>query len=94
MTKNILNSKVINVPDGVQVTYKARKVVVKGPRGKLEREFKHLNLSMVRVDANKIRVDAWFPTRKHSATVRSCAGHIENMIKGMYFIYHLLYTLY
>merc|ERR1712146_674370 len=81
--KPVLSSQVIDIPKDVTVTFKSRKVTVTGPRGTLYREFKHLNLSMVRLSAKKIRVDVWFGKRKNVACVRTICSHIENMIKGV-----------
>jgi large subunit ribosomal protein L9e len=61
----------------------SRTVRVKGPRGSLSREFKHLNLEMAKVGKARIRVDSWFSTRKETACVRTVCSHIENMITGV-----------
>ena len=56
----------------VTIEVKSRSVTVKGPRGTLHREFKHLNLEMAMVTKNKLRVDAWFAKRKvRKASVNS-----------------------
>jgi len=44
--KQILVSQSVKVPDGVTVKVNARRVTVVGPRGKLQRDFKHLALDM------------------------------------------------
>ena len=44
--KTILGTRFLDIPDGVTVTCKARHVTVTGPRGKLERSFKHVQLDM------------------------------------------------
>merc|ERR1711990_392170 len=56
---------------------------VTGPRGKLERSFKHVQLDMRMVSPQKLRVDLWFGTRKQVATIRTICSHIENMIVGV-----------
>eukprot|EP00121_Abeoforma_whisleri_P006711 Awhi_evm1s6111 len=81
--KPVLSSQVITVPKDVKVTFKSRKVTVTGPRGVLHKEFKHLNLSMVRLSQDKIRVDVWFGKKKKIACVRTLCSHVENMIKGV-----------
>ena len=59
-------------------------VTVTGPRGKLERNFKHRQLAMAMVDGGKkMRVDLWFGKRKNVASVRTITSHIENMIVGV-----------
>ena len=41
-----LDSKFLDIPEGVEVTCKSRTVPVKGPRGELTRTFKHVQLDM------------------------------------------------
>ena len=69
--KTILGTRFLDIPDGVTVTCKARHVTVTGPRGKLERSFKHVQLDMRMVSPQKLRVDLWFGTRKQVATIRT-----------------------
>lgn len=42
--KTILSSETMDIPDGVTIKIHAKIIVVEGPRGKLVRNFKHLNL--------------------------------------------------
>lgn len=70
---------------------KSRNVKVKGPRGELERGFKHLNLAFELIGGNKdkgtnpkkLRVDLWFGNRKQLATIRTVCSHIQNLITGV-----------
>eukprot|EP00048_Salpingoeca_helianthica_P014279 m.220941 g.220941 ORF g.220941 m.220941 type:complete len:188 (+) comp15680_c0_seq1:350-913(+) len=81
--KTILTTQFVVIPKGVTVEVSSRSVRVKGPRGSLSREFKHLNIEMAKVGKARIRVDAWFSTRKEVACVRTVCSHIENMITGV-----------
>mmetsp|Transcript_12908 Transcript_12908/g.19063 ORF Transcript_12908/g.19063 Transcript_12908/m.19063 type:complete len:188 (-) Transcript_12908:77-640(-) len=81
--KTILATRFVEIPDGVQLNVKARTVSVEGPRGKLERAFKHQSLDMRLVGKNKLRVDLWFGNRKQLACIRTICSHIENMITGV-----------
>lgn len=65
---------------------KSRVVTVKGPRGTLKRNFRHLRLELTKVDKSKIRVDVWFASRKELACVKTIVSHIENMIKGVIYV--------
>ena len=56
---------------------------MKGPRGTLNREFKHVQLDMAMVDPQKLRLDLWFGSRKQTACIRTVASHVENMITGV-----------
>jgi len=81
--RTILSSRYIEVPSNVDITIKARLVTVKGPRGTLQRNFKHLAVELLRVSKRKIRVNKWFGSRKELSCVRTICTHIENMIKGV-----------
>lgn len=81
--KQILGTRFLDIPDGVEVTVKSRTVTVTGPRGTLVRTFKHVNLDMMMVSENKLRIDLWFGTRKQTATIRTISTHIKNMCVGV-----------
>ncbi|GLD66963.1 60S ribosomal protein L9 isoform X1 [Lates japonicus] len=83
--KTILSSQTVDIPDNVEVRLKGRTVIVKGPRGKLTREFNHINLelSLLGKKQKKLRVDKWWGNRKELATVRTICSHVQNMIKGV-----------
>jgi large subunit ribosomal protein L9e len=59
-------------------------VTVEGPRGKLTRNFKHLNLDFQLQDGGrKLKVDAWFGTRRTMAAIRTAISHVQNLITGV-----------
>jgi len=76
----------VAVPDNVTVTVSSKLVNVKGPRGVLVRNFRHIrNLDMV-VEGTKhkhVVLQMWFADRKTVASVRTVAGHLKNMIVGV-----------
>ena len=75
----------------VEVEVKARTVTVKGPRGTLTRDFKHIDVDLQIVggaddEGNEkkfVRVDLWFASRKQLACVRTICSHIDNMFVGV-----------
>ena len=67
----------------VTVNIKARKVIVTGPRGTLEREFKHTAIEMTRTAKTTLTLGVWFGQRKHIACIQTIASHIRNMVKGV-----------
>lgn len=81
--RQIYSTKNIEVPEGVSVEVKARKVTVKGPKGTLVREFKHLSLDIQKMENGNIKVDLWFGGRKNIACIRTVCSHITNMITGV-----------
>ncbi|KAK9275166.1 hypothetical protein L1049_022426 [Liquidambar formosana] len=87
--KTIVSSETMDIPDGVKIKVKAKIVEVEGPRGKLSRNFKHLNLDfqLIKDESNggnqKLKVDAWFGSRKTTAAIRTALSHVDNLITGV-----------
>ncbi|KAK5782696.1 hypothetical protein PVK06_037201 [Gossypium arboreum] len=86
--KTILSSETMDIPDGVSIKVKAKVIEVEGPRGKLTRNFKHLNLDFHLIKdeetgKRKLRIEAWFGSRKTSAAIRTALSHVENLITGV-----------
>lgn len=81
--KTIETSQTITIPENVTVQIASRKVKVTGPRGTLERDFKHVPVEMERTKPSQLTVRVWFGLRKHNACIRTVCTHITNMIKGV-----------
>jgi len=82
--KTILSSQTMDLPEGVKIEIKAKQIRVTGPRGVLTRNFKHLNLDFQMLEGGrKLKVDAWFGTRKTSAAIRTAISHVNNLITGV-----------
>lgn len=82
--RTLYSTRLVQIPDGVEVTVAARVITVKGPRGVLTREFKHMQVDVQKVnDGKQLRVDLWFGTRECVAAIRTICSHIENMITGV-----------
>ncbi|KHN02144.1 60S ribosomal protein L9-like [Glycine soja] len=81
--KTILSSETMNIPDGVSIKVHAKVIEVEGPRGKLVRDFHHLNLDFQLITDDggkrKLKIDSWFGSRKTSAAL----SHVENLITGV-----------
>lgn len=59
----------------VTVSFKSREVTVKGPKGTLQRSFKHMSLDIQAVAGGKeIKVDLWFGNRETIAAIRSVSN--------------------
>lgn len=59
---------------------------VKGPRGVLTKDFKHLGLDMflAEEDGKKmLKVDCHFGKKKALSSIRTCISHVQNMITGV-----------
>jgi large subunit ribosomal protein L9e len=66
--KTIVASQTMDLPAGVKIEIKAKQIRVTGPRGVLTR---------------KLKVEAWFGTRKTMAAIRTAISHINNLITGV-----------
>merc|ERR1712002_1353246 len=62
-------------------------ITIRGPRGKLTRSFRAMQLEMTATKNKKneteIKITKWFGTRKQVAAVRTVCSHIQNMVKGV-----------
>ena len=68
----------------VQLTMKGRIVTVKGPRGSLTKDLRHLKVDLRLIAKNKkLRAEQWFGDRRSLACIRTCMTHIQNMITGV-----------
>ena len=75
-------SKIIQVPDGVEVTIEGRKVTVKGAEGALTRDFSYVPIS-IEGNGKTVRVWAEWPRKKEASLVGTIYSHIQNMITGV-----------
>jgi len=75
-------SKIIQVPDGVEVTIEGRKVTVKGAEGALTRDFSYVPIS-IEGTSKTVRVWAEWPRKKEASLVGTIYSHIQNMITGV-----------
>src|SRR4030043_1379915 len=75
-------SETIQIPDGVQLTIEGRRVIVKGPKGTLTRDFSHEPVSLEMND-KIVRIWVQWPRKKESALVGTIRSHIQNMITGV-----------
>jgi large subunit ribosomal protein L6 len=76
-------SRTIKAPDNVDITVDAaKKVVVKGEKGTLTRDFSHAAVNVEGI-GKEIRIWAKWPRKKESALVGTIESHIKNMITGV-----------
>jgi large subunit ribosomal protein L9e len=84
--KTIEATKVVEIPEGVTCTLSGggRVVTIKGPRGELSKNFKHLKISLnLQNDGKTLEAVLYWSTRKGLSCLRTCTSQISNMITGV-----------
>ncbi|MCW4054364.1 MAG: 50S ribosomal protein L6 [Candidatus Bathyarchaeota archaeon] len=76
-------SKIVQIPDGVELSIERRKVTVKGEKGTLIRDFSYVPISIDATDDKTVRVWAEWPRKKEASLVGTVHSHIQNMIIGV-----------
>jgi large subunit ribosomal protein L9e len=80
-------TRTLDIPAGVTVEIKGRRVRVKGPRGTLVKDFKHLDvdayLTKDEEGKTQLKVDVWFGNRATLAAIRTLCSHVQNLITGV-----------
>merc|ERR1712119_240968 len=75
--------QLITVPEELEATVKSRAVTIKGPRGSLTKDFKHLALDVYMLNKKTVKVEKWFGKKKELAAVRTVCSHIKNLCNGV-----------
>jgi len=75
-------SKILQIPEDVEVALEGKKVTVKGALGTLTRDFSYAPISM-ELQGKTLRIWANWPRKKESALVGTVYAHIANMITGV-----------
>lgn len=78
--------KTVTIPSDVEADISGMKIIVKGAKGTLEKEFIHPMFSgKIRMEKkeNEIEITSLTKSRKVKAMVGTIAAHIRNMIKGV-----------
>jgi large subunit ribosomal protein L6 len=83
VAKDIHVIKKVDIPEGVEVRVEGSRVIVKGPKGELSRDFSHAKGVLMRVDDGKFIVETYFARSRERAMVGTIAAHVKNMITGV-----------
>jgi len=84
--RDVHSTEELDIPEGVDVTVKSRIITVKGPRGTLVKNVRHIDMDIRLVktkSAAKVTLAVWQGGRKHVACLRTIRSLISNMIKGV-----------
>jgi len=83
--RDVLKTEELEIPDNVDVSVKARLIVVKGPRGTLTKNVRHVNMDirLQKGKTTKVLLAVWQGGRKHVACLRTIRTLINNMVTGV-----------
>lgn len=83
--RDIRQTEELHIPEGVTVSIKSRIIGVEGPRGKLTKNIRHVNMDIqiIKGKSNIVKLSVWQGGRKHVACLRTIKSMIENMITGV-----------
>ncbi|KAG4303124.1 hypothetical protein PCANB_000518 [Pneumocystis canis] len=81
--KDIYKQQELIIPKNVNIEIKSRIINVSGPRGKLWKNFKHIQMDLFKTNMNRIRIIAWHSSKKQTACLRTVRSLINNMITGV-----------
>ena len=76
--------KILEIPEGINVSLEGNVLVVKGPKGELRREFRNPDIK-TRIESGKVSVVFSSESRKRKtlAILGTWAAHVRNMIGGV-----------
>jgi large subunit ribosomal protein L6 len=75
-------SKIVQIPEDVEVSLEGKRVTVKGVKGTLTRNFSYAPIKL-ELNNKTIKVWAEWPRKKEAALVGTIYSHIQNMITGV-----------
>jgi large subunit ribosomal protein L6 len=82
LVKKAIASATVKIPENVEVKVDGRRVSVKGPLGKIDRDFNHTPVT-IRSSEGQLNVEFLLPDKKMSAMTGTVSSHIKNMITGV-----------
>jgi large subunit ribosomal protein L9e len=86
--KFIVAEQELEVPEGVTVDVKSRKIAVKGKLGTLTRSFRHVPIDILKEKSAKGKTDTlkfrmWLQKKKRNAVLGTIRSTVRNMITGV-----------
>jgi large subunit ribosomal protein L6 len=75
-------SKIVQIPEDVEISLEGKRVTVKGVKGTLTRDFSYAPIKL-ELNNKTIKVWAEWPRKKEAALVGTIYSHIQNMITGV-----------
>lgn len=81
--RHIQQEQYLDIPEGVTVNIKARKITVSGPRGTLTNNVRHIDITFAKVSDTQIKIFMINGNRKQVAAIRTVRSIVNNMIIGV-----------
>ncbi|KAK0498642.1 ribosomal protein L6, alpha-beta domain-containing protein [Armillaria luteobubalina] len=83
--RDVLQTEELEIPEGIDVSIKSRLITVKGPRGTLTKNVRHVDMDirLIKGKTAKVTLAVWQGGRKHVACLRTIKSLITNMITGV-----------
>jgi len=86
--KFIVAEQELEIPEGVTVDVKSRKIAVKGKLGTLTRAFKHVPIDIRKEKSTKgttqtLKFRMWLQKKKRNAVLGTIRSTVRNMIAGV-----------
>lgn len=81
--KFVQSEEILNLPEGVHVEIKARVVQVTGPRGTLQKDLRHINITFSKISNRQVKLLVHHGERKHVAALKTVKSIIQNMVTGV-----------
>jgi large subunit ribosomal protein L9e len=83
--RDVHQTEELDIPEGITVAIKSRLITVKGPRGTLTKNVRHVDMDirLLKGKTNKVTLAVWQGGRKHVACLRTIKSLITNMITGV-----------
>ncbi len=78
--------KIVEIPNNVEVSIEGKKLIVKGPKGELQKDFAnpvYNHLVDMTKEGNNVKIVSHNERRKIKALVGTIGAHLRNMIKGV-----------
>ena len=84
--RDVLKTEELDIPEGVDIIVKSRRITVTGSRGTLTKNVQHVDMD-IRVikgkKTTKVTLAVWQGGRKHVACLRTIRSLINNMVIGV-----------
>jgi len=78
----VLAEERVEIPEGVEVSIEGKRVVVRGPKGEVSRDFSHARGIAILREGREVVVRSYMGKSREKALVYTIASHIRNMFTG------------